>query len=516
MKLTSFDSNTYTDINHKRIEFLSDRLDELQNELPLSNCIDVGCGVGFFSNFLTKRGMNVIGVDAREQNIAEARLRYPNISFLVENVENEAIRYLGKFDLVLCFGLLYHLENPMLAVRNLFSLTEKILILETRVAPYKLPIAAQLTEFDDQTQSLNGITLVPSKTSLVNMLYHAGFAEVYEFDQLPEHAEFRQSLGRFQRRTVLVATTVSLKMSHLDKLVGVNITPKDLWRRYRDLQSLFQTTRKILFKALKSLGSNFSSRLPKIELLHQDIWWLGWNDEVHRRVRNRTFEVGEREFLWRFLQPGMTVLDIGAHHGLYTLLASRRVGPKGNVIAIEPSVREQRRLGLNLKLNKVQNVDRVCIALGRKIGRSKFFVCSGIEEGCNSMRSPNVQNQPTETEVNVITLDILLAQRNIKSVNFIKIDVEGAEMDVLRGSIGILSSKDRPIIMCEMIDLRTEPWGYRSRDIYDFLLSLQFYWFTVTSTGRLTPCSRKANFHENLIAVPIEKIGNLRPFIDLQ
>ena len=54
--------------------------------------------------------------------------RYPNIPFYIANVEDSSIAHLGKFDLVLCFGLLYHLENPFAAMRKLYALTTKSLL----------------------------------------------------------------------------------------------------------------------------------------------------------------------------------------------------------------------------------------------------------------------------------------------------------------------------------------------------------------------------------------------------
>ena len=72
--------------------------------------------------------------------------------------------------------------------------------------------------------------------------------------------------------------------------------------------------------------------------------WLKSNDLSFLSNLAGNFEEAERQFVERFLRPGMIVLDIGAHHGYYTLLASRKDGQKGKVIAIEPSPRERRKL----------------------------------------------------------------------------------------------------------------------------------------------------------------------------
>ena len=78
------------------------------------------------------------------------------------------------------------------------------------------------------------------------------------------------------------------------------------------------------------------------------VWWLAHNDHVGQPIRKGTFEPNELAFVERFVRSGMTVLDVGAHHGLYTLLASKKVGPTGKVFAFEPSQRERRVLRRHL------------------------------------------------------------------------------------------------------------------------------------------------------------------------
>jgi len=233
-----------------------------------------------------------------------------------------------------------------------------------------------------------------------------------------------------------------------------------------------------------------------------------------KHIRQRdNFEQGEQSFLLQFLRPGMTVLDIGAHHGLYTLLASRKVGPKGYVIAFEPSTREIRRLRWNLLLNRCRNVRVVPSALGSSEGTVEFFVCLGQETGCNSLRPPAVSEPVSKVKVPITTLDRYLERTGFDRVDSAKIDVEGAEMEVLKGASKLLSHC-RPLILCELADIRTEPWGYRSSEIYEFLASQGYRWFSITLEGRLQPCPPKERFHENLLAVPEEKLGLVAAFVE--
>ena len=77
--------------------------------------------------------------DARENNIVEARSRHPGIDFRVADAEGVSLATLGTVDLVICFGLLYHLENPLGAIRNLHALTGKLLVLESMSVPEEQP-----------------------------------------------------------------------------------------------------------------------------------------------------------------------------------------------------------------------------------------------------------------------------------------------------------------------------------------------------------------------------------------
>ena len=103
----------------------------------------------------------------------------------------------------------------------------------------------------------------------------------------------------------------------------------------------------------------------------------------------------------RLLRPGMTVLDIGAHHGYYTLLASRRVGPQGKVLAVEASSRERKRLGLHLRINGCRNVQLESRALGEAEGTGELFLVEGSESGCNSLHRPATAAQTESVAVQI-------------------------------------------------------------------------------------------------------------------
>jgi FkbM family methyltransferase len=201
----------------------------------------------------------------------------------------------------------------------------------------------------------------------------------------------------------------------------------------------------------------------------------------------------------------MTVLDIGAHHGLYTLLAVRKVGPKGRVIAFEPSPRERRCLNWNLRINRCKNVKVEPFALGAAEGAATLFVVEGDSTGCNSLRPPEVSEPTAEQSVEVRRLDRVLEELAIQHVDFIKLDAEGAELDILRGSGDLVEKEPRPVLLVEVYDIRTHPWGYDASEIIRFLAERDYVWFRLLVDGvpELVGADRSV-YDDNFVAVPRE------------
>jgi len=200
-----FDRVEYQKISDARGAFLRRVLPDLKAVQGLKTAVDAGCGVGFFSCLLEENGFHVTGFDARPENVEEARRRYPAISFETGNVESADVTNLGQFDLVVCFGLLYHLENPFQALRNMYALAKDALLLESMCVPDERPCLVLRDECRDDDQGLNYVAFYPSESALTKMCYKAGFPYVYRFVWLPEHEDFHTSHHSKRRRTVLLA-----------------------------------------------------------------------------------------------------------------------------------------------------------------------------------------------------------------------------------------------------------------------------------------------------------------------
>jgi FkbM family methyltransferase len=236
-------------------------------------------------------------------------------------------------------------------------------------------------------------------------------------------------------------------------------------------------------------------------------WWIAINDVCSDEIFVGIFEVPERRFVERFLKDGMIVLDIGAHHGFYTILASKKAGPSGRVIAFEPSPRERQRLLMHLKFNQCNNVKVEPFALSSQNGEAAFYIVDGRDTGCNSLCPPAVSEPTKVISVNIITLDNYLEKEMIHHIDFVKIDAEGAELEVLKGSKRFINQRPRPVILCEVDDHRTRAWGYSASMIIEILESYGFRWFGIGKEGQLLPIEKRNSY--NLVALPEEFVDSI-------
>jgi len=511
--LTPFDQKEYRRLIEARGETIQRIVKGLKPALELCNALDAGCGVGFFSQTLSECGLNVCGFDGRAENVTEARRRFPRIPFEQGDIENRTILQLGRFDLVLCFGLLYHLENPVLAIRNLRGLTEKCLLLESMCLPEEKPSMLLREEPNQRDQSLTDVAFYPSEGSLVKMLYRASFKMVYRLIAQPDHDDFRETAEHARRRTVLLASIAPIDIAGF-RLIPEPREAEDPWAKKPAVTAtLAQRIGRFLASPARKKYITLANRARRIFpgmpiplRLPFGAWWLAEKSALDHELIYSEFERMETEFVKRLLRRDMTVVDVGAHHGLYTLLASKRVGWDGRVIAIEPSPRECERLEKHLRLNRCSNTEVVPCALGEDPGEADLYLVDGFQDWCNSLRPPAIDEPVRTVRVSVRRLDDVLAELEVKKVDFIKLDVEGAELSVLYGSMKLLHRESRPAILAEVQDTRTQLWGYAAREILQFLIRMDYRWFAIAAKGALLPIScDQETYDANLVALPVER-----------
>jgi FkbM family methyltransferase len=158
-----------------------------------------------------------------------------------------------------------------------------------------------------------------------------------------------------------------------------------------------------------------------------------------------TYDPAKRRFLRASCAPGATVLDIGAHLGLYTVVMARAVGPTGRVVAFEPTPATVDELRRTVALNDVgDRVEIRSMAVGAVPGRLPFHDTGDALSNANSL--VRIDRATTSFDVEVTTVDAVADGRPIGCV---KVDVEGGEVDVLRGATSTMSTS-RPAIALEV------------------------------------------------------------------
>jgi SAM-dependent methyltransferase len=167
-----------------------DHLASLGLALSGKRVLDLGCGVGHLGDRLQQMGCSVVCVDGRAQNIESLRARYPKLEAHVGDVEQDLSRF-GKFDVVFSYGLLYHLENPLQALRNMAAVCDELLLLETMICDHTLPLVRVEDESTDFNQALAGLAVRPTPHYVVLGLNRAGFEHVYAPATPPAHEDFR-------------------------------------------------------------------------------------------------------------------------------------------------------------------------------------------------------------------------------------------------------------------------------------------------------------------------------------
>ncbi len=522
LRLTPFDKREYQLMIKARENTIRQVLYRLKSVMELDTALDTGAGVGFFSQTLFDCGLNVCGFDGRMENVEEARKRFPHIPFEVADIQDRSILELNKFDLVLCFGLLYHLENPLLAIRHLQALTKKCLLLESMCVPDDKPSMLLREEPREEDQSLTDVAYYPSEDGLIKMLYRSGFNFVYRLAPLPDHDDFRDTREHRRKRTVLLASAAPIDLFGF-RLCMETREERDPWLKvsgqhpaamhHRFSRFLAQPWEKQYFSLAHRARRAFPS-LPIPWRLPFGAWWLAQNGELDHKLMGEGFERTELRFVEKFLRPGMTVLDIGAHHGLYTLLSSKCVGPRGHVISFEASPRERRRLNQHIRINHCGNVRVEACAAGRECGLADFFIVDGACDWGNSLRAPFVSESTYKVRVEVRTVDDVLQGLGISEVDFIKLDVEGAELAVLQGAVRLLRGPSRPAILAEVQDIRTQPWGYQARAIVQLLASLDYSWYALAPDSSLHPISNQLDSYQaNLVALPSERAREFRDLV---
>ncbi len=176
--------------------------------------------------------------------------------------------------------------------------------------------------------------------------------------------------------------------------------------------------------------------LPILKGLLRGRWWNPASPGKLFRVLLGTYEPRQTQAFVEQIRPGSVVFDIGAHVGYYTLLSQKLVGAAGEVVAFEPEIRNFRFLSDHVLTNGLSGVSMHQLAVGARRGHSTFRLGSGSGTGHLIAEAPAALS---DSVVSVVAVDEFVAEEKIQPTHM-KIDVEGFEVEVLRGARNTLET----------------------------------------------------------------------------
>jgi len=199
--------------------------------------------------------------------------------------------------------------------------------------------------------------------------------------------------------------------------------------------------------------------------VHRPLFGYDFSLKAHRSTTHMLLYLQGEKFMADLaliaphLRPGMVAFDVGANIGYLAMYLRQRIGPSGELFCFEPEPENYAELESNLLRNRLDNCHAISAAVGAQEGTVTFA------------RGLNGHVAPDGTEgisVPVLTLDGFVGQRGLARVDFVKIDVEGFEVDVLNGMKGLLSRPGKPILYIE-VHARGEYYNADPRKVCELL-----------------------------------------------
>ncbi|WP_414751966.1 FkbM family methyltransferase [Anabaena sp. CCY 9910] len=238
---------------------------------------------------------------------------------------------------------------------------------------------------------------------------------------------------------------------------------------------------------------------------------------IFRRIENiETYffvhEMAEQKLVSRLVKPGMIAFDVGANIGDYSVLFSKLVGSSGRVYSFEPTPNTFNKLQarlLNLNFSNVSPFQKAIFSHNTQIEFNEFpdefsawnsiGVPQMLDPQCSEKYVPIVNTELVEA----ITIDSFCKYNNIDKIDYLKIDVEGAESDVLQGTVELLKLKKIGFIQFEISQKMLEGLNRNAKSTFDILTSNGYECHRITLDGDFgEKVINSSSFYENYIAFP--------------
>lgn len=192
------------------------------------------------------------------------------------------------------------------------------------------------------------------------------------------------------------------------------------------------------------------------------------------------YEKAELKAMSHFLKPGDTFLDLGANIGVYSLHASRIVGPNGKVISFEPFSTNFEALKKHVEINSLTNVQLENMAVGNEEGTLTLYLDEN--EDNLGMVTANYTENAVQEKVRIVSIDQYVEENAITNVDFAKIDIEGYEYPTLMGMLKTLQ-KYHPTILIEVLE--DSNTSKNNENVFSFLADLGYQKHFISDEGEL-------------------------------
>lgn len=383
--LSVFDTPEAQSINEARLQ----NLDRLGLPLEGKTVLDVGCGPGHLSVFFAERGCRVVCVDARPENIERLRSLYPDREAVVANVQIDPLVKLGIFDVVFCYGLLYHVEDPIAVLRNISACCSELLLLETVISDHDKPIVQLVDEpVDVANQAAGGLGCRPSPSFVTMALRRMGFPFIYT---PVETAPFRDF--QFECRH----DAEWCRDGHLLRQVFV--------------------------------ASRHSLNNPRLTPLLET--------HAPQTVVASVHQAHARPVQVLAAAPDQIWIDVGSHLGEKTFAAAEQFAGI-RVFAFEPNLRVASKL-----MGRLANYIVLPVAIAEHDGSAAFYLNTFdaassllpfVPEGLEQWIGGDVLNVDAAVQVPTMRLDTFINQAAIGRVAYLKVDAQGTDLAVVRSA----------------------------------------------------------------------------------
>jgi len=412
-----FDSAPSLTIVRARLE----HLDTLELPLEGQSVLDVGCGIGHLSEFFVQRGCRVVCVDARMENLVRLGELYPGREVRLAHVERESLERFGLFDIVFCYSLIYHSENPIATLRNVTACCRNLLLLESVVIDQRRPVMQLVDEPIAATdQAASGFGSRPSPAFLAMAVSRMGFPYVYTTRTVPNHPDFQvqwRNDGDWRRDNHLLRCVLLASRTRID---NPQLVP---------------------FLEATELAESPSAFQPVLAPANE-VW-----------------------------------LDVGAHLGEKTFSFAAQ-NPHVRVYAFEPNLKNASKL-----MGRLRNYIVLPMAVSEKDGSAPFYLnrfdgasslLPFVPEGLAQWAGREVLQVEATPTIPTIRLDTFLNQAEIAKVAYLKIDAQGSDLSVVRSLGQRLRDVDRISLEVQVTSVPLYRGSSQKPEAVEFLRSAGF------------------------------------------